>query len=443
MIEDPQDPLKIFRDHESTGLRTFGMSETPPLLVSGEGARLYDAAGRDYLDFACGSGVTTLGHGHPAIRKAIQAQLDTGIWHIGAHLPHGRRAELYQELLAVLPAELTRINPANTGAEAVEVAVKAARFATGRTEIIAFQGGYQGRTAGALSVTSYARIKRPFLPLMPGVIHVPYPYPRRSPFGRYGRTAEECAALCLEFLDQALSNPAGGVTDPAAILVEPIQAVGGVIIPPPGFLRELRLLCDRYGLLLVVDEVFTGFARTGRWFAFQYDGVVPDLVILAKGLSGSLPLAAVVGREEILGRWDPGLHSSTFHGNPVACAAAVASIRAIREEGLVERANEVGRWITEAYPQLRDIPIVGDCRGIGALHGIEIVEPEDGRPAPARIKRIRSEGVHRGLLLWECGWYGNVIGLVPPVVITRTEVGRAMDILAAILREEAQRAGEA
>ena len=288
-------------------------------------------SGAKWLDLVCGSATTNLGHNHPAHIAAIEEVTATGFIHTGTRLPSPFRAQLYETLSDILPAELSCIQLVNSGAEAIEAAIKVAQFATGRFRLISFEGGYHGRTLGALSITHGARIREPFSVMQDNVDFLPYPY-LDDPTGQ-GKDA----AFCLSRLSDRLDQLKRADELPAAVVIEPIQGVGGVVVPPDDFVTGVRELTRDIGVLLISDEIWSGFGRTGRWFSFEHTGITPDIVTMGKAMSGGLPLSAVAAAPEILKAWPPGMHTSTFQGNPVSCNMAVATIQTIKKESLLEQ----------------------------------------------------------------------------------------------------------
>lgn len=420
---DSSSTLRLTRTHESSAANTFRISDDPPVFVRGEGPWLCDEDGGRWLDLVCGSGTSNLGHDFPAHADAIREALATGIVHTGTRLPSPFRAGLYDALASILPDELSCIQLANSGAEAVESAIKAAQFTTGRSRLIAFEGGYHGRTLGALSVTSGERLRRPFALLRELVSFVPYPDPAR------GTSLEQCldgtSAECRR-LD--------GVGEPAAaIIVEAIQGVSGVRVPPPGFLERLREISDRHGSKLICDEIWCGFGRAGRWFAFERDGTVPDMVVVGKALSGGMPLSGVAASPAVLQAWPAGIHTSTFQGNPVACNMAVATIRAIREQRLLEHVSgtlepALGRGLR----RLSDHPRVSGVRIAGAQAAIDISGPT-GRPDGRAATAIQAEAMKQGLLVYAGGLDGNSVMVVPPINISEGDLTGGLELLAELI----------
>jgi 4-aminobutyrate aminotransferase len=393
-----------------------------------EGAWLHTLDGRSVLDFTCGIGVTNLGHRHPAVLRAVHEQVDR-LWHVSGTAHHPQLIAAAEALVSVTPAGLNSVFFCNSGAEAVEAALKLARRATGRSEIIAFLGAFHGRTYGAVSLTaSRAKYRAQMGPFLPGVHHVRYPYCFRMCSHGPGEPCPIATGEDLDLLFQTVVPP----ESVAAIVVEPIQGEGGYVVPPDGFLRKLRATCDAHGILLVADEVQTGFGRTGRMFAVDHDGVVPDIMCMAKGLGNGLPIGAMVAKASVMSRWHAGEHGTTYGGNPVACAAAVAVIETLRSERLPERAAALGERILERARGWRvDHPRLGDVRGRGFMIGLEFME--DGRPAPELVQRIIKAAVDRNLLILSCGLDENVIRLIPPLTLTEEEMTHGLDILEASL----------
>lgn len=428
------DILALTREYESTAVNTFGLTEKPPLFVRGEGATLWDQAGKSYVDLVCGSSVTILGHGNAHQRAAILTEVNSGILHTGTRLPSVARARLYECLGKLVPPELDTIHLLNSGAEAVETALKAAQFVSGRNEVLSFFGAYHGRTRGALAATASKRARGPFRPFDGTVHFFPYPYGYRPPIP--GHDAISIGEACLEYLRRSLSNPYSGIT-PSVLIVEAVQGVAGVVIPPKGFMKGLREICDEFDIVMIVDEIWNGFGRAGQWFAFERDGIVPDLVTFGKAVSGSLPLAGVIGKAKFLRAWSPGMHTSTFQGNPIACAAAVAGIEQIRDLDLLERCRqEIEPALAAFTADIVDGPGIGEGRIIGAQAGIELVRNKD-TPDPDRLRRVQLGCLDRGVLVYGGGWHGNVLMLLPPLVITSNELRHALTVVANVLRETA------
>jgi 4-aminobutyrate aminotransferase len=405
---------------------------TPIVAERAEGTYVYDHDGTRYLDFTCGIGVTNTGHCHPRVVRAVQEQA-AKLLHGQANIVfHPPLLELAQELRAVAPEGLDSFFFSNSGAEAVEGAVKLARHATGRPNIIVFQGSFHGRTALTMALTTSKTIYRVgYQPLPAGVFVAPYPY-----VYRYGWSADEAVDFCLrevEFLLETQTAP----SETAAVLVEPVLGEGGYVVPPPGFLRGLRRICDEHDILLIADEIQSGFGRTGTWFAIEHFGVTPDIMTMAKGLASGLPLSGIAARRELMERWIPGSHGGTYGGNAVACAAAVATIRVIREEGLLENATRMGVWLMGQLRSLQvEFPDIGDVRGLGLMIGVEFTN-SDGFPATDLAKAVAKGSQERRLLLLTCGPWTNTVRWIPPLTVTQEQLEEALvafkDTLAHVL----------
>jgi 4-aminobutyrate aminotransferase len=401
----------------------------------GEGSWLVTRDGERYLDYTSGIGVTNTGHAHPRVAAAVAAQatkLLHGQQNIVFHEPGLR---LHDRLAWVLPGGPWGVFLSNSGAEAIEAAVKLARVATGRPAIVAFRYGFHGRTAQAMALTAAKDVYRgAFEPLPGSVYHASYPYCYRAPGGPHDPSACTCDwEAQLDLLFHQLVYP----ERVAAVVVEPVVGEGGYLVPPPGFLPRLREITRHHGILLVADEVQTGFGRTGEWFAVRHWDVEPDVVVMAKGIASGLPLSGILARRELLELLPPGAHGGTYGGNVVSCAAALATLDVIEQEGLVANARERGRQLLDG---LRAASIgragVGDVRGLGCMVALEFVRPGegDGRvPSPELTKRVQQEAFKRRLLVLTAGTYVNVIRIIPPLVTTAAEVDEAVAILAASL----------
>jgi 4-aminobutyrate aminotransferase len=387
-----------------------------------EGAYVYDVQGERYLDFTCGIGVTNTGHCHPQIVKAAQEQVGKlihGQVNIVYHQPLLRLAEALRE---VVPDPLDSFFFSNSGAEALEGAVKLARHATGRPNIIVFQGSFHGRTVLTMSMTTSKTVYRQhYQPLAAGVFVAPYPYAYR-----YGWDPEETSRWCLKELRHLLASQTAP-SETAAIIVEPVLGEGGYVVPPRSFLAGLRQICDEHGILLVADEVQSGFGRTGRFFAIEHFDIVPDVITMAKGLASGFPLSGVAAPRALMDRWVPGTHGGTYGGNAVACAAAEATVRVL-QDGLVENAARMGEVLMTG---LRDIQsryrVVGDVRGLGLMVGAEFTEA-DGSPATALVKEVIARCLENRLMLLNCGTYSNVVRWIPPLIATQEQIETGLGI---------------
>ncbi len=398
----------------------------PLVARRGEGMLVEDVDGNTFLDFSAGIAVVSTGHCHPDVVRAIQRQAET--------LIHMSGTDFYIPLLARLAEKIAQIAPGdspkrvyfgNSGTEAMEAALKLARFHTRRHRFIAFLGSFHGRTYGSLSLTaSKTAQRRGFGPLLPGVVHVPYPNPYRCPVGH---PAAQCECDCTDFIENQLFKTAVPPEEVAAIVVEPILGEGGYIVPPQNFLRRLRELANRHGILLIFDEVQCGMGRTGRMWACEHFRAVPDILITAKGIASGLPLGVTVARADLMS-WGPGAHASTFGGNPVACAAALETIRLL-EEKYITNAAQMGNTIMARLADWRKKhAIVGDIRGKGLMIGIELVKSQETRePNPEARRKVIQRAFEQGLLILSCG--ESTVRLMPPLIVERDQADFALDVL--------------
>jgi 4-aminobutyrate aminotransferase len=400
----------------------------PLVAKRGRGCRIEDVDGNEFLDFAAGIAVVSTGHCHPEVVAAIQKQAGELIHMSGTDFYYEGMVELAKRMSATAPMPGPhKFYYGNSGAEAVECALKLARYHTGRPNIIAFLGAFHGRTMGAVSLTaSKPQQKRRFSPLMPGVTHVRYPYAYRGCSG--GPQEEEAFALgCARFIEEKLFRTVLPPEEVAAIFVEPIQGEGGYVVAPDIFLRELRAICNRHGILLVADEVQSGAGRTGKWWAIQHSGVEPDMVCSAKGIASGMPLGVCMTRAEIMD-WKPGSHASTFGGNPVSIAAALATIDILEREGIANAATVGEQMLSRLRTWTGKHANVGDVRGRGLMIGIELVKDQQTREAAPLLRdRVVDLAFERGLLILGCG--ENTIRLAPPLIVKPQEADVAMDIL--------------
>ncbi|MFP5209835.1 MAG: acetyl ornithine aminotransferase family protein [Acidobacteriota bacterium] len=400
----------------------------PLVARRGRGIRVEDVDGNEFLDFAAGIAVTSTGHCHPEVVAAIQKQA-TELLHISG-------TDFYNEPLTDLAERLSAVAPmpgphrffyGNSGAEAIECALKLARYHTGRQHVISFLGAFHGRTMGALSLTgSKPQQKRRFSPLVPGVTHVRYPYVYRGCTGG-AQDAEAFSLGCARYIEEKLFKTILPPEEVAAIFIEPIQGEGGYVVAPDNFMRELRAICDRHGILLVVDEVQSGCGRTGKWWAVEHSGVEPDIVCIAKGIASGMPLGICMSRAEIMD-WVPGSHASTFGGNPVSIAAALATMDIIEREAK-DNAGRIGELMLKRLQGWKQThPLVGDVRGRGLMIGIELVKDRATRePATELRNRVETLAFERGLMVLGCG--ETTIRLAPPLVLNEYEATVALDIL--------------
>jgi 4-aminobutyrate aminotransferase len=436
-----------------------------PLVVQrAEGAMIEDPDGNVFLDITSGIAVCSTGHCHPKVVEAIRDQAGRLIHMSGTDFYYPGQYELGERLAKLAPGPTPkRVFFANSGAEAIEGAVKLAKHRTGRPYVIGFYGGFHGRTAGALSITASKSVQRQkFGPLVPGVSHVDYAYCYRCPLHR---THPECGVACAREIETRLFKRTMPPDEVAAIVVEPVQGEGGYLVPPPDFLPLIRSICDRHGILMIADEVQSGMGRTGRMFACEHFGIEPDILVLAKGIASGLPLGALVAKRDVM-TWPPGTHASTFGGNPLACAAALATIDLLESE-LLANAERVGRRLKAGLEGLKTKHrVIGDVRGLGLMIGMELVEPVgagsatmasstgagggsaaaapgllhviNGVPTvPPPNAKLRNAVVdrafHHGLLLLGCG--ENTIRFCPPLVLTEAQADSTVAIVDRVLSE--------
>ncbi len=405
-----------------------------PLVVeSGKGCIVKDVDGNEYIDFNSGLVCMGVGHNHPKVVAAIKNQCDRFLHYSNTDFFYREVVDLAEKLAQITPGSPEKkVYFGNSGAEAVEAAVKLAKWHSRRQLFIGFTGAFHGRTIGALSFTaSKPTQKRYFFPLMPGVTHVPYPYCYRCPFKL---TYPDCRYWCVDFIDEYVLQKYVPPEDTAAILFESIQGEGGYVVPPPEYFQRIKKLADKYGLLLIDDEVQSGMGRTGKWFAIEHWGVEPDILCTAKALASGLPLGATIAKAKIMD-WVPGSHASTFGGNPLSCVAASAVIDVVKEEKLLENATKQGAYIMKRLGELKEqSEIVGDVRGKGLMIGVEIVEDKESKkPAPQKVTEIMMRSWKRGINVITCG--ASTIRIAPPMIITRDLVDSAMDIIEDATRE--------
>lgn len=402
--------------------------------VRGEGVYLFDASGRKYLDFTSGIGVTNTGHCHPKVVAAAQKQAGQLIHGQYTTVLHPSLLELTGRLGTVLPEGLDTLFFASAGTEAVEAAVRLAKQATGRTNVIVFQGAFHGRTTASLSMTtSKAAYRAGLQPLMSGVFVAPFPYAYRYGWGE--RTTTEFVLRELDYLFATQSSP----RETAALVVEPVLGEGGYVPATSGFLEGLRERCDRHDILLVIDEVQSGFGRTGRFWGHEHFDVHPDVLVTAKGLASGFPLSAIAAPRALMDRAWAGSQGGTYGGNAVACAAAIATLDVIEEEGLVENAARLGAHLVRSLEAVQQRhPVIGDVRGKGLMLATEF--STNGEPDASRAKRMLKAVEDRGLLMLPCGPYSNIIRWIPPLIVTRQQTDEALAIfeeaLDATAREE-------
>ena len=390
-----------------------------------EGTCIYGHDGRRYLDFVSGFGASNVGHNHPRVIAAARTQMEKMV-----HAPLGMFApettlRLANELGKVTPGNADMFFFGNSGTEAVEGSLKLARYVTGRRAIIAFLGGFHGRSMGSATITtSQVKYRNRQGPFLPDVYYARFPYPYRST----APTLEACVQESLDDIDRLFEH----VIDPqdvAAFIFEPVQGEGGYVIAPSQWLNELRALCDKHGILMIVDEVQSGFGRTGEWFASQALGVKPDILCLAKGIANGFPLGATAARSEVMKKWGATSHGTTYGGNPVSCAAALAVLDVMRDENLLENSKKEGAYMMQVLRQLKsDSPIVGDVRGVGMMLGVEFVKPGTKEPNTAASERILKRALEAGLILYPCGHWSQTIRLIPPLNTKRDQLDEGLGI---------------
>ena len=402
----------------------------PFVMSYGRGVEAWDVDGNRFLDFAAGIAVCATGHAHPDVVAAVKESANRFL-HISSDYWHEGMVRLAERLAELAPmGEPAMSFFAQSGTEAVEGALKLARYVTGRPRFVGFLGGFHGRTMGSLAFTSSKHTQqRGFFPTMPGVTHVPYPDPYRPLFA-----GDDQGRAVLDYVETALFAGALPPCEVAAVLVEPIQGEGGYIVPPDGFLRGLREMCDRHGILLVFDEVQSGIGRTGKMFAAEHWGVAPDVVTLAKGLGSGLPIGAVVARKPLMEKWTRGAHGNTFGGNPLCCAAALATLDLV-ERHYARNAAEVGAYFMGRLRELQARhEVIGEVRGKGLMIGMELVRDRASRaPAVDLAHALLHRAFRNGLLLLSCG--RSTVRFMPPLLVEREQVDEAVSILEASLVE--------
>jgi 4-aminobutyrate aminotransferase len=392
-----------------------------------QGANVFDIHGNKYLDFTSGIGVTSTGHCHPKVVAAIQdqaAKLLHGQINIYYHKP---LLDLIEALQPVVPPGMDSFYFTNSGSECIEAAVKLAKHATGRSNIIVFNGAFHGRTHMAMSLTSSKVIMRKqYQPLVPGIFIAPYPYPYY-----YGMDEEATTDFCLRELKKMFK----GQTAPeetACILIEPVLGEGGYVVPPKRFMQELREICSHYGILLVADEVQSGFGRTGKYFAMEHFDIAPDVIAVAKGIASGVPISGVITRPELAKKWIVGSQGGTYGGNALGCAAAVATLQVIQEEGLLQNAQARGEQLRARLREMQvPFSVIGDVRGLGLMDAVEFTR--NGQPDSDTTKAVAGAALELGLILLTCGTFDNVIRWVPPLVVTQQEIDLGADIFAEAL----------
>jgi 4-aminobutyrate aminotransferase len=432
VVAPPGPKARAIVDRDASWTSTSYIKEYPLAVARGRGAMIEDVDGNRYLDFMAGIAVASTGHSHPAVVQAIKDAADRFLHICGTDFYYEDMATLAERLARLAPGRSRkRVFLSNSGAEAVEGAIKLARHSTRRSALVAFKGAFHGRTYGAMSLTS-SKVKQHagFGPMLPEVYHVPYGYCYRCDFGK---VFPSCGLYCVSSIETDLFARQIDPHDVAAIFVEPVQGEGGYIVPPPGYLQALRDLCDKYGILLVFDEIQSGIGRTGKMFACEWAGVEPDILLAAKGLASGMPLGAIIANESIM-RWEAGAHGSTFGGNPVCCAAALATLDLV-EQGLMANAVGLGERLMAGVRELATRhETIGDIRGLGLMIGVEFVTDRATRtPAPTLVHDLVQDAFSKGLLLLSCG--KSTLRLAPPLVIDAEDVDTALALIDECLRK--------
>jgi 4-aminobutyrate aminotransferase len=405
----------------------------PLAIQSGEGCIIRDVDGNEYIDFNSGLVCLNVGHSHPKVVEAIKRQLDRFLHYSVTDFMYREVVDVAEKLVRITPGSWDKkVFFGNSGAEAIEAGAKLARWHTRKQRYIAFISAFHGRTFAGMSFTASKPVQRRyFAPLVPGITHVPYAYCYRCP---YKLTYPDCGYWCVDFIDEYVLQKYVPAEEVAAFVFEPIQGEGGYVVPPPEYFQRLKKLADKYGILMMDDEVQAGMGRTGKWFAIEHWGVEPDIVCVAKSIAAGMPLGAAVARASIMD-WEGGSHASTFGGNPVSCAAASAVIDVVQNEGLRENATKQGTYIMKRLKELMEkSEILGDIRGKGLMIGIELVEDKESkRPAPKKAEEVMIRSWKRGVAVITCG--KSTIRIVPPLIITRELVDAGLDIIADVIKQ--------
>lgn len=409
----------------------------PFAIDRGEGCYVWDVDGNRYLDLNAGIAVVSTGHSHPRVVRAVQEQAAKFIHMAGTDFYSEPMVKYGEKLISLMPEQHQwQLFPTNSGTESVEAAIKLARYVTGRQGIVAFFGAFHGRSYGSLSLTASKPVqRRGYYPLVPGTFHALYANPFRPPFDI---AKEDVAQACLDYIEKTLFHTIAPPRDVAAIIVEPIQGEGGYVVPAPGFLAGLRRICDQYGILLIADEVQSGVGRTGKMWAFEHEGVVPDIVASAKGLGGGMPIGAMIARRELTAEWEPGSHGNTYGGNALACAAAYQVLSLVEEE-LMANAATVGEHLMAGLHSLQErYDVIGDVRGRGLMIGVDFVKDRStNEPARKLAHDVMEEAFPRGGLLLTCG--ASTVRLCPPLSLTAAQADEGLNIVEAAIKAAMQK----
>lgn len=417
------DTMQKYKDYVIT---SFVRSVQPVVVERASGATITDVGGREYIDCFAGISVVNAGHNNPAVIEAARMQMEKLI-HCASYIYHVPAvADLAEKLAHIMPGEgsLRKTFFGNSGAEAIEGALKLAKLYTGRYEIIALQSGFHGRTWGALSVTGNSARKKRGGPYAPGVAFAPAPYTYRGKWAN----EDDCAADCAQALRDIIRFDTSG--DVAAFIAEPVMGEGGIIVPPSRYFQYVKEVLNEHKILFVCDEVQSGFARTGKMLAIEHYGVEPDIVVTAKGIADGFPLSAFTTRDEITAAFQPGDHLSTFGGNPVCCAAALANIEFLEKKEIAHKSAAQGAYLMARLSEMRkQFPLIGEVRGLGLMVGVELVRDQAKTPAPTEAETIRQHCLSSGVLIGVGGVYGNVLRIQPPLVISTAQLNKALEAI--------------
>lgn len=427
----------------------FSLWDCPPVIEQGKGATVFDADGKRYIDLIAGFSVNNTGLCHPEVVEVIKSQSEKLIHYFD--LPNIPRVELSGKIVKITPGDFAKkVIYAVTGSEAVEVAIRLARWYTGKQIVLNPYGEYHGITMGTMGLTGKAGIRMYYYPLLPaenGIFHFPYAYCYRCP---YGKEYPSCEIQCIKFLEELFEskespfrNPPSGIHNVAAILVEPMLASGGYIVPPDEFLLGLERICRKYDILFIVDEVQAGMGRSGKMWAIEHSGATPDMITIAKSIAGGIPLSMIVGRREIMDSWGPGAHLSTFAATPLACAAGNKVLEIMGREGFLRGVEEKGKYMLDGLLELKKRhPILGDVRGKGFFVGIEFVKDRKTKaPAAKEASFILRECLKEGLVVQRSGFYLNRFHLIPPLVISREEIEEVLKTFDLVFRRAEEKFG--
>jgi 4-aminobutyrate aminotransferase len=405
---------------------------TDLIMESAQGLYITDVNGNKYIDLVQGIAVNALGHSHPSIVKAIQEQAGKVIDASFNLVSYPATLELAKRIAELAPGDLGCVFFSNGGSEANDGAIKLARAATGRSCIIAYRGSFHGRTIGATSITgSNSKYRKHYEPLMGGVYFTPYPNPYRWGLGGAGASEEETTREALAEL-QIMFDQLVYPEDVAAIIIEPVLGEGGYVVPPTAYLKGLREICDKHGILLIFDEIQSGYGRTGKMFASEHFGVVPDIMTLGKAIAGGLPMSAIVSTPAIMEKWQPGMHGTTFGGHPVCAAAALALLNTYESEGILENCRKMGDYLKSKLLKLQEkYPVIGQVRGLGLMLAMEFINPADRTPNADAFGKVRQYCLEKKMLILGCGVYGNGFRLAPPLNVKQEE----LDVIVALIDE--------